>query len=264
MKILPINQGNKRTNFKSCLRTYLPDTAVKQSFYDGYVRTSTNMFREDMNWIDLLKYALFKFMDTDKINTYSLGASDGSEAYTFATLLMHRLSEKMYNKFFPIIAVDIDDQMINAANSRKINIHDFEFASVNRNYHINLHDYFINKKKSIQIDNDDADWTEKGKFHSYEPIDELKRAVKFKKSDVLTEINKMEDKGTSLIFCRNIFPYMSTGYRNDVISAAENKLKRGSLFILGDYDHTIEITPALEKCGFFRPLQGNFNIFQKK
>lgn len=265
MRILPIDNSRyqKQPNFQSCLRRYLPKNVSTDCLKDDIVKTSTNMFREDLNWKFLVKYLLFNMFNEKKVNTYSLAASDGSEAYSFAIFLMSRLPENVYNKFFPIKASDIDPKMVEVANKRRINIHKFEFDIINRQYQINMRDFFEKEDKPVKIENDDIEWTEKKMLSSYAPVDELKQAVQFKQSDILTELNNIEDDGNSIVFCRNVFPYLKEDYIDDVMKAANNNLKTGSLFVTGEFDWKVDITNKLLENGFFKPVAEYNNIFQK-
>ena len=264
MKVYSVDNTryNRSLGFRSCLRTYYP-VIKPEIFAQDLVRTSTNLFREDLNWKFLTKYIIFNFLKTNKVNTYSLAGSDGSEAYSFAVMMMSKLPESMYNKFFPIISSDIDRNVLEGANSRRINIHDCEFAMTNRNYHLDLNDYFVNPDMPLQIQNDDIKWAEKHKLLSYEPIDELKQAVQFRHSDILTELSQIKDEGNSIVFCRNVMPYLKESYVNDVIKTASEKLKTGSLFITGEYDDKANITAKLNAAGFYQPVLEYSHIFQR-
>ena len=251
----------KSINFKSCIRTYNGNTLNPKILASDAVKTSTNFFREDLNWNSLMKYILFNFINTHKVNTYSLACSDGSEAYSIAAFLMSKLPEKIYKKFFPITACDIDEKVLSAANKRRINIHNFEFARTNKIYHIDLNNYFINPDLLIRIKNDNYD---EHQLMSYEPIDELKENILFKKSDILTELSQIKDEGNSIIFCRNVFPYLNEDYIDKVVKTASDRLKSGSLFIIGEFDSRVQMASRLQENGFFNPEFGQWLLYQKK
>ena len=263
MNILPINNTNN--TFKSCFRKYPCKNRTTNDFKDfamPFILTSTNIFREDMDWKNLVKYILFHFADKKKIQSFSLGCSDGSEAYTYAISLMEKIPESAFNKYFPITAVDIDSTIIELANKRRINLFDMEFYYASKLYNINLEDYF--KKISdnpVTIENDNL--SDLPRIALYEPIEELKNNVLFKHSDILTELKNIKDEGNSVVMCRNVLPYLSMDYVTQLVKTAKENLKDGSLFIIGDYDRRSNIEELLEKNGFFRPLINQNNVFQR-
>ena len=267
MKIMPINiSQQKQQAFQSCFRKY-PSKTIKNFdiFGKDTVRTSTNLFREDLDWFGLVQFMKNHFINKDKVNIFSLACSDGSEAYTMAISILENIPEKIQSKFLPIYASDIDKEILKAAKSGRINIHSVEFLFPERTYGCSLEKYFDNRSVSIMINGDDISETDT--ISSYQPIKELKNSVIYKHSDILTELNNIKDQGNSVILCRNVFPYLSYKYVDDVIETAKNNLKTGSLFIIGDYDIDIRnIDKKLTKNGFFNPLSEDTNkvIFERK
>lgn len=263
MNILPINRADNNINFKTCFRKYPSKSMADfKDFAMPYVLTSTNIFREDVDWKNLVKYILFHFAEKKKVQSFSLACSDGSEAYTYAISLMEKIPDSSFGKFFPVKAVDIDSTMINLANRRLINLFDTEFYYASKLYNVDLNNYF--KKISdnpVTIQNDDL--SDIPPIALYEPIDELKENVQFKNSDILTELRNIKDEGNSVVMCRNVMPYLSKDYMLQVVKAAKENLKKGSLFIIGDYDRKSNIEELLERNGFFRPLINQNNVFQR-
>ena len=74
-----------------------------------YIRDLTCMFREDLDWKKLGEFLETRFAKCSKVNTYVYGCSDGSEAYSLSILLQNKFG-KDAEKFFPIIAKDIDEE----------------------------------------------------------------------------------------------------------------------------------------------------------
>ena len=261
MRITPINNTQyHKTKFGSCFRTYAPKTIKTLDTFDkGIVRTSTNLFRDDLDWLGLIKYIKTHFTNKSKVNMYSLASSDGSEAYSLAISIKEKMEHDNQEKFLPITACDIDKEVINVANKRRINIYNIEFFMAEKNYDINIEKYFKNKSVSVMINNDIT--SESDTISSFEPIKELQDAVKYKNIDILTALNELEDDGNTVILCRNVFPYLSINYTDKVIQSARNKLKDGSLFIIGDYDGYTDIEEKLAKNGFFQPILNNGSIY---
>ena len=112
----PLN-NNKSPNFKANGRAYFTPDGLTMGCISW-------MFRNDIDWKRLAKYEHTHFIDEPKVNVVIYAASDGSEAYTKAISLIEALSEtnkKEANKFFPIICYDLDDNIVQAANSGLIN-----------------------------------------------------------------------------------------------------------------------------------------------
>ena len=264
MKILPLynNDISKNPNFLSCYRAYNPSLISDYgACCNFFVKTSTNMFREDLDWNSFVKHMLFNFEKKDKVNLYSMACSDGSEAYSLAIALMEKLRKPFYKKFFPIMANDVDNVIINNAKTGRINIEDCEIYYLNK-VGINLNNYFVNRKQPLKIKGDMRSTNTLGIF-SYEPIQELKKAVDFKQSDILTELKNIKDDGNSVVMCRNVMPYLKSDYIDEIVSTASDVLKDGSLFVTGDYDSGVNIDERLIKHGFYRPLLENRNLFKK-
>lgn len=259
MIIQKINYTNRST-FKSAHRVYSRKAIENFNSFDSkHIHTTTNLFREDIDWIGLINYIARHFSDKDKVNSYSLACSDGSEAYTYAICIIEKFLDKV-SKFLPIKASDIDDEMLRAAESGRINVYGGEFKTVDK-LDIDMRKYFINPAYPKQYTDDEVYLYVNSS--SYEPVKSLRDSVEFKKSDILTELKNINDDGNSIVMCRNVLPYLDDNYINDIVNTAKEKLKRGSLFIVGDYDHRIGIEEKLLNNGFFKPLIGQNNVFER-
>ncbi len=260
MNISAINiHDNKKPTFTSCCRRYTYKSLRDfNKFGHSYIQTSTNIFREDLDWKKLTNYILNNFADKKRVNSYSLACSDGSEAYSYAISLMEKIPETAYHKFFPIHASDIDPVIIDATKKHFINMIDSELYFTKKNYGIDLNNYFVKFSKPHDIKGDlFRDFSD---LTSYKPIQELKNNIHFKRGDILSELSKIKDNGNSVVMCRNVFPYLSDDYIETILNTAEHILKPGSLFIIGDFDRRKDIGAKLLKKAFIKPLDDN-NIF---
>lgn len=259
MNIQPISINN--TVFKTCARHYNYQNIKNfSSFETPIVRTSTNIFRDDLNWEVLTKYVIRHFFDKPKVQTYSLACSDGSEAYSYAIVMLNKLPDYELKKHMPIKAFDIDQEIIKTANTGRLNIADFEFDFFD-NLNLQLKKYFTEQSRSLDIKNDKLgiDPT-----HSYKVADKLRNCVEFKVGEILDEMTKINDEGNSLVLCRNVFPYFNEGHTEKILSAASKYLKSGSLFVTGCYDEKIDISKKILQKDFFNPIPKELNIFQKR
>ena len=263
MNIQPIT--SYRTNcsssptFQSCIKIYNPQKLANADIFSGKgVRTTSNLFRNDLDWDYLMKQILLSFMDKKAINIYSLGCSDGSEPYSYALYIKDRMPEQIHKKFAPIIACDIDSEMIKIAKSGKINLSCDDFLNM-RKYLNNVSKYFKEIDKPIKIRNNII-VDESG----YEIAPQIKNMVKFKKSDILTELDKINDEGNSVINIRNVFPYLSENYINKILETLSAKTKPGSIFVFGNFDNRIpNFKNKLADLGF-SSFDTNCNFVQKQ
>ena len=263
MRILPLNpyqdKSKYNTSFTSVTRIYKPSKITKHDIFScNNVRTTSNIFRYDMDWNFLVDHILWNFMNVKKVNIYSLGCSDGSEAYTYALFLANKNLASLVNKFTPIIACDIDPEMIKIAQSGKINLDINDF--INMKMHIKCPEkYFKKLDKPVKI-KDDLMFDAQG----YEVDSKIRNMVKFKKSDILSELKNIEDEGNTVVNIRNVFPYLNEKYINEILETLSKKLKSGSIFVFGHYDNKVpNFRQRLHDLGFFSPNM-SCNFVQKK
>ena len=129
------------------------------------------LFRDDMDWKKLAEYEIAHFKDKEQVNTLMFAASDGSEAYTnIISLYENSKAQDDTKKFFPIMAYDLDEEIVKAAKSGYIKtcLNDRMQLQMKCN---NYEDYFENTDKKLEIAED------KG----------LQREKTFKVKDILTK-----------------------------------------------------------------------------
>ena len=259
MNVQPVKISNP--SFGTCARHYGKHSIKNfSSFAEPIIRTSTHLFRNDLSWEALTKYVIKHFNNKSMVQTFSLACSDGSEAYSYAITMLNKLPDDELKKFLPIKSVDIDPEIIKVAKTGRINLADFEFDSI-ENWNLKLENFFTKQSKALDINNDKLgiDPT-----HSYQVVGKLRDCVDFKVGEILSEINNMKDEGNSVVMCRNVFPYLKEEYISKVLSAVNQNLKSGSLFITGCYDERVKISDRMLKNGFFNPIAKERYIFQKR
>ena len=166
-----------------------------------------------------------------------------------------------YKKYFPIKAVDRDKTIIDFAKTKKINLTNYEISRINKCV-LTDKEYFVDKDKPIIIDGDQDvyDINRMREKYSYSPISELKDNIIFEQGDILDSIKNIDDKGNSIIFCRNVFAYLALDQHYDIASELAKKLKKNSLFIIGEYDNAFLFDKKLIAAGF---REIGKNIYQK-
>lgn len=222
MQVLKINSTNynKQPSFKQWRREVTD--ATKKVIY----RNDTCFFREENFFPMLTNFFSEKFKDIPKVNVYCYGCSDGSEVYTFIMRMLSLCKEKNPEKYFPIVAKDIDS---------------FAIGKTKKNY------YKITKKEKEYIEhftNNQFDrfFNDPYKdFEAYinEPIyvkKELYENVIFSIGDILEDYKNIKPKN-SIILARNFWPYIEDQQtRITFFKKLYKHLGSNSYFVIGDYD----------------------------
>ena len=244
MRINPINNNNTFSNrtFKSSAREYM-DYSLKFAIETGgLISTYTSLFREDMNWAIFSKIINENFRETEKVNIYSLACSDGSEAYTTAISILENCENPQ--KFFPISAIDKDKIILKHAQNYRINLFDEDLAKLRK---ITQKKYFIDKSNCTKVEGESV---HSQKMHSYSPINQLKDNIHFELGDIKKVLENINDNGNSVILCRNVFPYLSNYDHAYILNQLKKNLKKGSIFVIGQYDSHTLIDRKLLDFGF--------------
>lgn len=258
MKILGItNNIIPKINFQSSSRVYFDDKLDYKSWTMGQVWTCTNILREDLEWENFAKIIQENFKDKEKVQCFSLGCSDGSEAYSLA-IMLDDIGEDL-NKY-SILAVDRDPEVINYANQRRINLEQSDLGELKKVLK-NKKEYFINEDEAIDIPNEIYHKL----YRSYEPIDRIKKTVTFEQNDVIRTIRKIKDEGNTVLMIRNIMPYIATKRHEEIFYTIKKILKQGSFLVLGDYDSYTKFKELLEHHTFCKKnfVETAKNVYKK-
>ena len=220
---MQINNNISSISFQSNGRRY-------KDQYGNTIGCFTRLFRDDLEWDELAKYEVKHFKNKDKVNIVMFAASDGSEAYS-KIISLFSAAKNCVNKFFPIKAYDIDDEILKAAKSGYVQADDWDICEV-RYRADNVDDFFEKTDQKMRIKNDAGS---RG-FTTLKARKKLTQNVEFNKSDIFREITKIKDSSNTVLMCRNILGYFLIDEMEDFIKLASKFLKKGSLFVIGDYD----------------------------
>lgn len=250
MLINGINLYNKtntpQTTFTSSSREYYDPKLITKSRTWGHIATTTWMFRQDLDWENFINFAHKNFINHKYVNTCSLACSDGSEAYSFIISALEKLPKGASRKFIPITAIDRDMEIIKSARQGKINLSIEDIARINTVTGFHHNKYFINKQPALQVNND--------KFleqcNAYEVSPELRNKVIFKQGNLLKYLANLKDIGNSIVFCRNVTPYLSIDNIFDLANIAGRVLKKGSIIVFGEFDKHSGILDFIDIKGF--------------
>ena len=217
------------------------------------------LFREDLDWKKTAGYEAALFRDKDKVNIEMYAASDGSEGYTKMISLYEHFGEdnpEAAAKFFPIMAYDIDDEILRAARSGLLKTCLADRMNMQM-YCENYEDYFEPTDKKLDIMDDIKLQSEK----TLKVKDKLTSNIKFIKGDMFQKIKELKDESNTILMCRNILGYFLNDKIEEFIKSASEVLKRNSLFEIGDHDvKFFDINSCMESYGFKRVLK---NVYKK-
>lgn len=230
---------------------FCSNTRVYRAEDGNPVGTYTRLFRTDFDWDRSTDFMVKHFKDKENVQFIQFASSDGSEAYTQIISLLENYDN--VDKFFPIQAYDIDTEICNAAKSGLLNINVLDKKRVEK-HGINFNKYFKLSDKELNID---ADTLKDACLHikpskTFKVSQSLTDRVKFQNADMFNILKKHEDNSNTVIMCRNVLFFFSDREIDQFTTLAACKLKKGSLFITGEYDQ--KINESLETKGFIRVM----------
>ena len=254
MKILPINstsqiQNIKTSSFKANFfkrnnkeADMFVSTIPKERgrIYNGnkvYNITTTEFFREDINWKNFGDFLKEHFKDSTKVNTYVFGSSMGDEVFTLSGLLHGKFGEKA-EKFFPIMPSDIEAKNVKTANDTlkggKVNFFATDYdnsAFLRFLFERNLKDCECQDFFYVRDD------VYRGDFVCFllKPIQNS--IMPFEQKNILEEVQNINSENPGLILCRNMWPYVGGNEYPEFAKNLYNQVKEGSCIVIGDVDY---------------------------
>lgn len=231
-----------------------------------FTRPVTSMFRLDLDWNRFAKYVNQRFKDYDRVNTYAYACSDGSEAYTISMLFQEKTENP--EKFFPIKAKDINADVIkknieNQKGARTTKLGDY----IASKYVLGLNGEKAAKYIDTEFDKNDRERA----FLTKKTV----APVEFSEANILEDIENIDRNNPSIVTCLNMWPYVDPKEYEEFANKLYDRLKSGSVVVIGEYDHKGEpdrkgsdkFPKALVKAGF-TPADINANdcyklVFEK-
>lgn len=247
--------ATKKLSFKSNSRKYL-------QWNEDKMYCISKMFRNDLDWNALSNFLLKNFKDKDNVKTVMFAASDGSEAYSLIISLLEHSSHqnKTAQKFFPIMAYDIDNEIVKAARSGYIN--------TTRSDRIDLQircddysNYLTETDKELLIENDPTSILKTDYVKTMKAKRILTDNVLFNQADMFAKIKELDDNSNTVLMCRNVLGYFENDKIEEFVKLASQKLKSGSVFVIGNHDFVLfNIDDCLKKYGFEKVMN---NVYKK-
>ena len=241
MNQLQINHNKDyKPNFASNWRT------VKDEFGKVRYKNNTEFFRIDLNWNKFTDMLIEKYKHTDKVNIYNYACSEGAEPFSLAMLLIKKLGKEKAQKFFPIIASDIDEEILKNPKQGIIKVSSGDIFLIKRKLG-NDYSKFIDLDNKFKYSSKFKDILCNGKIT---PI--LEDTIVFDTKDITKDFVNIK-KDNSIVFCRNFWPYLS---KNDQLSLSANlseRLGNNSLCVIGSYDkRKLNMIKTFKSQGFNR------------
>ena len=200
---------------------------------------TTYYFRNDLDWNSLKEYLITKYQNCNQVNTYVWGCSTGEEAYSLSMLFQ---DTEYGEKFFPIYAMDKSKTIIKENKIKQKNgvlLNNEEYCRIADNLHkmgyINTGS-FIDRPPAWFIGD-------------IKLKDCVTKPVKFICSDITKDLNKIDNNNSSVVMCRNMWPYINPDYYAKCAKDMFNNMKVGSVLIIGNYD--IEGEQSIENTKLF-------------
>jgi len=193
----------------------------------------TDFFRTDINWPRFITELDNKYPNGAKINCYA--CSDGSEAYSIALKLIQQLGLKKAQKFFPIIAKDIDKEQIEKDKKgivglrKTIDIPEMKRCLKDTNIKIDdiIEPANIEPEKVFGVYNYE--------IGQYKVKGFLKDVVKFETANIVEDTNKKFPENSVVLF-RNAVPYLSPEQEKQLVQNLDKNLSAGNLVVIGGFD----------------------------
>ena len=229
------------------------------------IGNNTWILREDLEWKRLTEFEIGHFKDKEKVNIIQFASSDGSEGYTKIMSLLNNRHHKDVEKFFPIMAYDIDDHIICKANSKHLSLSDKDIERMKAN-NIDFRKYFTRRDIYSDPTNPHYRYLKSnpdillGPLESFKVSEDLTSKIKFQIGDMFELLPKIKDEGNTILMCRNILGYFKNPEIESFVQEAGKVLKPGSLLEIGFLEQSTPIKKYLGNNSFLKVMK---NVFLK-
>ena len=258
MQILPINYNTYNCNNRTQSFKAYSTKVCKDNGKLAY-RTLSNFFRADIVWPKFIEFIVAKYKNVDKVNVVNHACSVGYEPYSFLLLLINAIGEENIKKFVPVIARDIDEDVIKYAKVGKLEATYSEYAMAdhyggrfalkNRYYNENIFPKFFKTSylKKPKTYEDLEDGLENEYIISCKK--NIKKYVDFRRSDIFEDKDLISKENTILLL-RNVWRYFGEEGIDKLSDFLANNMKKSSLLVIGGFDLANHIDEILINKGF--------------
>ena len=223
--------------FGAYLEVLREDEAERAALLDALSINVTSFFRDEEVWERLRPILRDLTDDRSGADVWSAPCSDGREPYSLAMLA--RDDPEVRAGRLDVLGTDIDDDALGTARDGVYEASETEDLSEQLAL---LDDY------SKHVDREDD---------RYVVRDAVRDVVSFEHHDL---INDPAKDGFDLVFCRNFFIYVDSGYKEPVLETLEASLRDGGYLVLGK----TETMPYDRKGEVFDPVDNDLRIYRKR
>ena len=239
------NKYSNKISFGTLEREIYEDPKSEKLKY----RNNTMIFRNDIRWKKIINYIT---EDGKPKQIYCYACSDGSEPYTIAIMLISKLGWEGAQKYFPIIAKDIDPYVIKKAQSGYINLRPCDINQMMKNQKTKSDEFFKYKKKTAFQE----------EYSTYKVSDRLRSCVNFEAGNILTDAESL-NYDNSIIFFRNVWPYLSPTQKETLMKSFSENFKENTALVVGGFDENPEMEPYFLWTDFEEEMK-KYNLFRTK
>ena len=231
IKFTPKNSINFGSNFRT----------------GNYGKNWSTYFRRDLDWDDFATGLINKYKNTKKVNVYSLACSEGAEPLTLAMILIDKLGEKEAQKFFPIIASDIDEKILQnpLKGIMKLSENDLKKIKAFFDYDKTRYSKFFDSDYKFQYDDE---FKETLCSATATPL--LRDAVTFEQKDIRNHIKEIIPDN-SVVLSRNFSSYISEKEHAQFAKQLSNALGENSLCVFGNIESDLKFEKLLPEGSFY-------------
>lgn len=217
---------NSQIYFKSNNRTV---TSNGKFLY----KNASGFFRQDLNWNNLVEHLSEKYKQYNKVTIYCYACSEGAEPFSMAMLLIEKLGKEKAQKFFPIIASDIDSKILENPKKGILKLSAADIKNMDK-FLGNNHKKYVEYTERDYMFKHDSELEDEVCEGRIKPI--LENKVIFKNADILKDIDNI-NTNNNIIMCRNMWGYIGEKAEWDMLAKKiANKTDNNSLCIVGSQE----------------------------
>lgn len=210
-RILAMMKQAEQPSLERFYRHLEGSPTAMRAFLDKLTINVSDFFRNPERWEHLAKVILPELAGRrSRLRIWSAGCSIGAECYSLAILLaeMNRLATSQ------IIATDIDEAAMAQARAATFSDYDIKGLSPERQRR----------------------WATKTADGQFQLSDQLRRAVTFRRVDLLKD---RYDSAVDLILCRNVVIYFTEEAKAEIYRRFYHSLNEGGILFVGGTERIV-------------------------
>ena len=253
MLISPIiNNYQPKTNYRPTFKAHYDQGQIRENVGDGvryshgHIHNYSILLRNFRLFLELPKLLEEKFPNGAKI--YDYGCSVGYEPVSLDLGLHNYFPKEQVKKYTPIIARDNNPYILREAKRFKLKFEKDELERLAFLKNINQEEFFHPHRKGID-----------GQLVCG-CSDRLKKDIIFEHGDLFDDLkyDRLSDE-PCVVLLRNSWQYMTKNGKEELSDLLFEKLKSGSIVIIGSHDVSSSANECLLNSGF-KNIKGDYEI----